>query len=108
MSLAALAVALSIVVAAVVLRPTKPLVTLRDPSTLPHVDRPFPKLTSNVSLDENATIALLGKFQNALNRDPSTAGVVKVTFDHDAQNELVAHVQTQSGTIDAASLGDPK
>jgi hypothetical protein len=57
---------------------TKPKITLRDPATLPHVTRPFPKLESTIAFTTGTPSGLLHCYGEALGRDPKAGGTFHV------------------------------
>jgi hypothetical protein len=78
----AIAIALSASVGAGCKKKTK--ITLRDPATLPHVMRPFPKLASTIAFkDDGIKVGILRCYAEALARDPKSGGTFHVTAMND-------------------------
>jgi hypothetical protein len=78
---------------------------LKDASTLPHVDRLMPVVTSDIPLREGGGLdAVLENLQAGLLRDPTEAGTLKVAYAGD-QNSPHANVTLVSGNVDETVRG---
>jgi hypothetical protein len=83
---------------------TKTQILLRDPATLPHVSRRFPKMTSTIAFkNDGITEGLLHCYMEGLARDPMSAGTFHVTAVGDAARGPIVTVQWKDTVLDKAA-----